>query len=82
MIGRWLRGGAAAAVLAWAGAAHAADANVGHGESVLMHERLRAAGKTSELIVFPELDHHLEDSGARAQMLEKSDALLRKAFGM
>ena len=58
------------------------DANVGYGESELMHARLKAAGKASELIVYPELDHFLEDSDARAQLLEKSDALLRKAFGM
>lgn len=57
------------------------DRNVGHAQSVLMQSRLRAAGGRAELLIFPELDHYLEDNEARATMLEKSDALLKQAFG-
>jgi hypothetical protein len=35
-----------------------------------------------ELVTWDDLDHHLEDSGARALMLRKSDAFLRQSFGM
>ncbi|MEH3047377.1 alpha/beta hydrolase family protein [Sphingomonas adhaesiva] len=58
------------------------DVNVGVGQSRLMDKRLRAAGKESTLIVFPKLDHQLDDSAVRTEMLAKSDAFLRKAFGM
>lgn len=57
------------------------DLNVGIGQSRLMDKRLRGAGKPSTLIEFPKLDHQLDDSDARAQLLSKSDAFLRKAFG-
>ncbi|MEG3088394.1 alpha/beta hydrolase family protein [Sphingomonas sp. PB4P5] len=58
------------------------DMNVGVGQSRLMADRLRDAGKTVEYVEFKGLDHQLDDSAARAQMLEKSDAFLRKALGM
>ncbi|MFC3578812.1 alpha/beta hydrolase family protein [Sphingomonas hylomeconis] len=58
------------------------DLNVGVAESRLMANRLRDAGKTVEYVEFKGLDHQLDDSAARAQMLEKSDAFLRKALGM
>jgi dipeptidyl aminopeptidase/acylaminoacyl peptidase len=58
------------------------DSNVGYGESTLMLSKLQSAGAKAELISFPDLDHYLEDSAARAELLEKSDAHLRKAFGM
>ncbi|MFK3891058.1 alpha/beta hydrolase family protein [Sphingomonas sp. NPDC079357] len=57
------------------------DLNVGIGQSRLMDKRLRAAGKQSTLVEFPKLDHQLDDSEARAQMLSRSDAFLRKTFG-
>lgn len=60
----------------------ARDRNVDIRQSRLMRERLRNAGKTVELIEFPELDHQLEDSAARAQMLRRSDAFLREALGL
>ncbi|KTT70510.1 hypothetical protein NS334_12325 [Sphingomonas endophytica] len=57
------------------------DINVGVGQSRLMDRRLRAAGKKSTLVVFPKLDHQLNDSTVRAELLSKSDAFLRAAFG-
>ena len=57
------------------------DLNVGVGQSRLMDKRLRAAGKQSTLVEFPKLDHRLDDSAARTQLLAKSDAFLRAAFG-
>jgi dipeptidyl aminopeptidase/acylaminoacyl peptidase len=56
------------------------DINVGVGQSRLMDKRLRAAGKTSTLVVFPGLDHQLDDSAARAELLSRSDAFLSAAF--
>jgi dipeptidyl aminopeptidase/acylaminoacyl peptidase len=56
------------------------DMNVGVAESRLMQARLKAAGRQSELVVYPGLDHQLDDSQARAQMLDKADAFLREAL--
>ena len=58
------------------------DLNVRIDESRLMANRLRDAGKTVEFVEFKGLDHQLEDSAARAQLLEKADAFLRAAMGM
>ena len=60
----------------------ALDANVNILQSKAMAARLRSVGGTCELITWDNLDHHLEDSEARAQMLRKSDEFLRKALGM
>jgi dipeptidyl aminopeptidase/acylaminoacyl peptidase len=54
------------------------DVNVDIGQSRYMDKELRRAGKSSELIVYPKLEHSLRDSNARADMLRKSDAFLRK----
>jgi dipeptidyl aminopeptidase/acylaminoacyl peptidase len=43
---------------------------------------LKGAGKAVDLIVYPKLDHGLEDSAVRTDMLQKSDAFLRKALGL
>ena len=56
------------------------DLNVGIGQSRMMQDRLKGAGVQSELIVYPGLDHQLEDSAARADMLRRSDAFLRQAL--
>jgi acetyl esterase/lipase len=56
------------------------DRNVPIQQSREMDERLRKAGVPHELVTFDDLDHHLEDSAARTEMLRKSDAFLRKAF--
>ena len=56
------------------------DRNVGVRESKLMDDRLKGAGKKSELVLYPDLDHQLDDSLARADMLRRSDAFLRSAL--
>ena len=48
------------------------DANVGVEESQAMDRALKRAGKQSELIVYPNLDHQLVDNAARADMLQRS----------
>ena len=58
------------------------DRNVGIAESRVMASRLRDAGGKVELVEFKQLDHQLDDSEARAQLLEKSDTFLRQALGM
>lgn len=57
------------------------DRNVSIEQSRRMAARLKAAGASCELVTWENLDHQLEDSAARAQMLSKSDAFLRQAFG-
>ncbi len=52
------------------------DFNVGVRQSRRMHDALRAAGKKSEYLEYPKLEHSLVDSTVRAQMLEKIDAFL------
>jgi dipeptidyl aminopeptidase/acylaminoacyl peptidase len=47
-----------------------------------MEDRLRGAGKKVELVVYPKLDHGLQDSEARADMLRRSDQFLRAAMKM
>jgi dipeptidyl aminopeptidase/acylaminoacyl peptidase len=51
-------------------------------QSKEMADRLAAAGLPHELVIWPDLDHSLEDSSARAEMLRKSDAFLRHAMGL
>lgn len=58
------------------------DANVGVAQSRTMEARLKAAGKKVELTVFPKLDHQLDDSAVRTQMLDRADTFLRQAMGM
>lgn len=58
------------------------DRNVPIRQSKEMSDHLAAAGVAHELITWPDLDHQLEDSAARAEMLRKSDAFLRKAMGL
>ncbi|MGQ0558369.1 MAG: alpha/beta hydrolase family protein [Sphingosinicella sp.] len=58
------------------------DRNVLVRQSRLMRDRLRDAGRTVELIEFPDLDHQLEDSAARTRMLRRSDEFLRQALGI
>jgi dipeptidyl aminopeptidase/acylaminoacyl peptidase len=56
------------------------DLNVAIHQSRLMQDRLQAAGARSELVVYPGLDHQLDDSTARADMLRRSEAFLRNAL--
>ncbi len=54
------------------------DVNVGVEHSREMHKQLRTNAKSSELIVYKNLQHSLEDSKARAQMLDKVATFLRE----
>jgi dienelactone hydrolase len=58
------------------------DVNVGVGESRLMQARLKAAGAKPELVIYPGLDHQLDDATTRAQMLSRADAFLRATLGL
>lgn len=58
------------------------DRNVGVRQSRVMADKLKSAGKRSELVVYPGLDHQLDDSKARADMLKRSDEFLRASMGM
>jgi dipeptidyl aminopeptidase/acylaminoacyl peptidase len=58
------------------------DRNVPIRQSKEMADRLASAGVPHELVTWPDLDHQLEDSAARAEMLRKSDAFLRKVMGL
>jgi acetyl esterase/lipase len=58
------------------------DRNVSVQQSRLMEDRLKSAGKKVELVLYPKLDHQLDDSAARRDMLERSDAFLRTALGV
>ncbi len=56
------------------------DINVNYTQSQLMDKSLTAAGVKHEFVTFPGLDHQLDDSTARAEMLRKSDAFLHQAL--
>ncbi len=53
------------------------DANVYVSQSRAMDKALRGAGKHSELIVYPGLDHQLYDNAARVDMLRRCHEFLR-----
>jgi dipeptidyl aminopeptidase/acylaminoacyl peptidase len=57
------------------------DANANLRQSQLMERRLKAAGAKCTLVTFDGLDAQLDDSTARAQLLEQSDRFLHEAFG-
>jgi dipeptidyl aminopeptidase/acylaminoacyl peptidase len=57
------------------------DSNVHMAHSTKMQDALKDAGKESELVTFPGLDHQLDDSDARAQMLFKIGQLLDRTIG-
>ncbi|HTC43866.1 MAG TPA: S9 family peptidase [Steroidobacteraceae bacterium] len=59
-----------------------ADRNVNVEESRRMADALKSAHASCELITFEDRDHQLEDSEVRTDMLRRSDAFLRHAFGM
>jgi dienelactone hydrolase len=56
------------------------DRNVSVRQSRLMADRLKDAGRPPQLFTYPKLDHQLEDSEVRADMLRKTDAFLRSAL--
>jgi dipeptidyl aminopeptidase/acylaminoacyl peptidase len=53
------------------------DFNVDVDQSRRMQKALRGAGRSSELVVYPNLEHNLTDGDARADLLRKSEAFLR-----
>ncbi len=57
------------------------DGNVNIAHSVKMDAALKAAGRTSELLTFKGLDHQLNDSDARMQMLNRIGLLLEQTIG-
>ncbi|HEY2592251.1 MAG TPA: prolyl oligopeptidase family serine peptidase, partial [Steroidobacteraceae bacterium] len=56
------------------------DRNVGYRESERFAAKLKSAGARVDLVTFTGLDHQLEDSAARAEMLQRSDEFLQAAF--
>lgn len=56
------------------------DRNVGVGQSRLMDSRLKEAGKSSTLVTYDNLDHYLDDSAARTDMLTKSAEFLNQTL--
>jgi dipeptidyl aminopeptidase/acylaminoacyl peptidase len=58
------------------------DRNVGVYQSRYMAERLKSEGKAVDITIYPKLDHQLDDSSARSDLLAKSDAFLRKTLGL
>lgn len=58
------------------------DLNVGIQQARLMEDRLRRVNKRVELVTYAGLDHQLDDSEARTDMLRRSDVFLRKELGL
>jgi acetyl esterase/lipase len=56
------------------------DLNVDVLQSRAMESSLKDAGKSVQFVLYPKLDHYLEDSDVRTDMLRKSDAFLREAL--
>lgn len=56
------------------------DLNVRYRASELMEDALKRAGKPHQLVTYQKLDHQLDDSDARADMLKRSDDFLKAAF--
>lgn len=57
------------------------DQNVGVEESAKMESALRAAGTPVDFLRFAKLDHQLDDSKARQEMLVKVGELLQRTIG-
>jgi len=56
------------------------DRNVNIRQSQLMADRLKDAGKAGRLVTYDKLDHYLEDSDVRKDMLLQSATFLRESF--
>jgi dipeptidyl aminopeptidase/acylaminoacyl peptidase len=56
------------------------DRNVGYAQSERLADRLKSVHAQVELVTFKDLDHQLDDSDARAEMLRKIDQFLRGAY--
>jgi len=57
------------------------DQNVGVRESRVMASRLKSAGRDVDYVEYKGLDHQLEDSSVRAELLDKADSFLKRALG-
>lgn len=57
------------------------DSNVGVNQSAKMADALRAANSPVEFLRYPNLDHQLDDSNARVEMLTKIGELLDRTIG-
>jgi dipeptidyl aminopeptidase/acylaminoacyl peptidase len=57
------------------------DANVDYDHSKHMLSALRGAGKAADLLTFEGLDHQLDDSNVRVQMLSRIGELLDRTIG-
>jgi dipeptidyl aminopeptidase/acylaminoacyl peptidase len=57
------------------------DQNVGVDESAKMESALRAAGTQVQFLRYKDLDHQLDDSAARREILTSIGTLLEKAIG-
>lgn len=57
------------------------DSNVGIAHSEKMAAALKSAGRQSQLFTFPGLDHQLDDSEVRTQMLVRIGQLLEQTIG-
>ncbi len=55
----------------------ALDRNVAVNQSQFMADQLKDAGRPAELFIYKNLDHYLEDSAVRAELLEKSSTFLK-----
>jgi dipeptidyl aminopeptidase/acylaminoacyl peptidase len=60
----------------------ALDSNVAIEQSKRMAANLQSAGVQSELVTWDNLDHQLDDSAVRTEMLRKSEAFLRRTLGL
>jgi dipeptidyl aminopeptidase/acylaminoacyl peptidase len=56
------------------------DRNVNVQQSRVMASRLKSVGGQADLVTWPKLDHGLDDSQARTEMLRKTDAFLHAAM--
>jgi dipeptidyl aminopeptidase/acylaminoacyl peptidase len=56
------------------------DRNVGIRQSKHMASKLKGAGAEVELVTYDKLDHYLDDSSARADMLRRSNEFLRRTL--
>ena len=55
------------------------DLNVAADEAKQMDKQLKKAGKKSELVLYPKLDHQLDDATTRADMLKRAAEFLAAA---
>ncbi|NCP12317.1 MAG: S9 family peptidase [Sphingomonadales bacterium] len=59
-----------------------ADLNVNVRHTQEMEKALKRAGKKVDTIIYQDLDHQLDDSDTRIELLTRSDAWIRNALGL